>query len=458
VLGSLLAGNGYVPLNRTFPLERTKAMLDRSECCSIIVDDDSLIQLQAILQGFQRSLLVILPGAEDITALQEQWPRHCFVGVREMCEAEAWQTPATEYDSIAYLLFTSGSTGVPKGVVVAQRNVNAFVEYMVERYEISENDRFSQMFEMTFDLSAFDMFVAWERGAHLCCPSQKTLISPGKFIRDMELTVWFSVPSTVGFMKQLGMLKRNSYPSLRLSLFCGEPLPLSSASSWLGAAPNSILENLYGPTELTISCTFYRWDNLRSPGEAELGIVPIGYPFPGMNVLVTDQNFHEVPPGEEGELLMNGPQMSPGYWNDPEKISAAFVVPPGKTDTYYRTGDRVRRPTGDGPLTHLGRIDFQIKVLGHRIELGEIEAVVRNATGLDGIVAVGWPPTTSGFGGVEVFLEGPSIDSGKIRKTVASQLPEYMVPRNFHFMACLPRNSNGKFDRRAMVRALEKGR
>jgi acyl-CoA synthetase (AMP-forming)/AMP-acid ligase II len=232
---------------------------------------------------------------------------------------------------------------------------------------------------------------------------------------------------------------------------------VSSATQWLEAAPNSILENLYGPTELTISCTLYRWDPVRSPGEAELGIVPIGYPYPGMNVLVVNQNLHEVAPGEEGELLMNGPQMSLGYWNDPEKTAAAFVIPPGKTDTYYRTGDRVRRPVGDAPLTHLGRIDFQVKILGHRVELGEIEAIVRNATRLDGIVAVGWPPTPSGYGGVEVFLEGPSSDPDVMRNSVASQLPEYMVPRRFHFMDRLPRNVNGKFDRKAMLKLLEKG-
>jgi len=456
-LGSLLAGNGYVPLNRTFPLDRTRTMLERSECRSIVVDIESLPQLKAILGGFQRPLLIVIPEVEDTGALQEQWPTHRFFGSRALDPPHAWREPAISNNSIAYLLFTSGSTGVPKGVVVAQRNVISFVDYMVERYQITERDRLSQMFDMTFDLSAFDMFVSWERGAFLCCPSQKTLINPGKYVRDTQLTVWFSVPSTIAFMKQLGILKRNQYPSLRVSLFCGEPLPVSSATAWLEAAPNSILENLYGPTELTISCTLYRWDPVRSPGEAELGIVPIGYPYPGMNVLVVNQNLHEVAPGEEGELLMNGPQMSLGYWNDPEKTAAAFVIPPGKTDTYYRTGDRVRRPVGDAPLTHLGRIDFQVKILGHRVELGEIEAIVRNATRLDGIVAVGWPPTPSGYGGVEVFLEGPSSDPDVMRNSVASQLPEYMVPRRFHFMDRLPRNVNGKFDRKAMLKLLEKG-
>jgi acyl-coenzyme A synthetase/AMP-(fatty) acid ligase len=175
-----------------------------------------------------------------------------------------------------------------------------------------------------------------------------------------------------------------------------------------------------------------------------------------MNVLVADQNLNEVEPGEEGELLMNGPQMSIGYWKDPEKTAAAFVVPPGKTDVYYRTGDRVRRPIGDRPLTHLGRTDFQVKVLGHRVELGEIEATVRRISGLDGVIAVGWPVTPSGYGGIEVFIEVDAKEIDGLHNAVASALPEYMVPRRFHCMKRLPRNVNDKFDRKAMLKLLDK--
>jgi amino acid adenylation domain-containing protein len=457
VLGSLLAGHGYVPLNRTFPIERTQVMLERSACRSIVVDEGSFPQLTKLLETASSPLLVLSPDALDFTAHKQQWPQHTFLAAQELKPAQTWREPSLEIDSIAYLLFTSGSTGVPKGVAVAQRNVTAFVDYMVKRYQITESDRFSQMFDMTFDLSVFDMFVAWERGACVFCPSQKTLIKPGKFIKDSELTVWFSVPSTAVFMKQLGMLKPVQYPSLRLSLFCGEPLPISSATAWLEAAPNSTLENLYGPTELTIACTLYRWDPLLSPAESELGIVPIGYPYPDMGVLVVDDTLLEVSPGQEGELLMNGPQTSLGYWKDPVKTAAAFLVPPGKSEIYYRTGDRVRRPLGNAPLTHLGRIDSQVKIFGHRVELGEVESKVRDACGCDGVVALGWPKTDSGFGGVEVFIEGQESPVEKLRTAVARDLPEYMVPRRFHFMDRLPRNANNKYDRKAMQELLEEG-
>jgi amino acid adenylation domain-containing protein len=457
VLGSLLAGNGYVPLNRTFPIERTQIMLERSECSSIVVDEGSLPQLNKLLDAAQRSIVVLAPDLGDVSAYKKQWPRHVFLGANEFRAHDRWREPELRTDAIAYLLFTSGSTGIPKGVAVAQRNVTAFLDYMVNRYHITEQDCLSQMFDMTFDLSVFDMFVAWERGACVCCPSQKTLIKPGRFIQDAELTIWFSVPSTAVFMKQLGMLKSGQYPSLRLSLFCGEPLPISSATAWLEAAPNSVLENLYGPTELTIACTLYCWNQSTSLAESELGIVPIGYPYPDMGVLVVDDNLHEVAPGQEGELLMNGSQMSLGYWKDPVKTSAAFMIPPGKNEIYYRTGDRVRRPLGNGPLTHLGRIDSQVKIFGHRVELGEVESKVRDACGRDGVVAVGWPATASGFGGVEVFIEGKESALEKLRGAVAMELPEYMVPRRFHFMERLPRNANNKYDRKAMQKLLEEG-
>jgi amino acid adenylation domain-containing protein len=456
VLGALLSGNGYVPLNRTFPEGRSKVMLERSQARSLIVDAKSLPQLGTLLEGAGEPLLVILPDVVNTDALKAAWPAHEFIGANDLQSAAEWREPARETDSLAYLLFTSGSTGAPKGVAVAQRNVLAFIDYMVERYEVTENDRLSQMFDMTFDLSAFDMFVAWERGACVCCPSQKELIKPDSFIKNNHLTMWFSVPSTAVFMKQLGLLKAGRYPELRVSLFCGEPLPASSIQAWSEAAPNSIVENLYGPTELTIACTLYRWDAQRSPRESEMGIVPIGFAYPGMNYLVVDGELNEVGPGEEGELLMNGPQMSLGYWNDPKKTSEAFLIPPGQTEIYYRTGDRVRRPRAGGPLIHLGRIDSQIKVLGHRVELGEIEAAVRKHCGSDAVLAVGWPRTSSGYGGVEVFVEG-STENNQLREAVQAELPEYMVPRKFHFREKLPRNSNGKLDRVAIAKSLDGG-
>jgi len=456
VLGALLRGHGYVPLNRTFPADRTRFMFERSKCRALVVDAGSAGQLESVLAAVPDGVCLVLPEVEDVSGLRARWPRHRVCGSRDMVCASAGQFPkAPGGEPLAYLLFTSGSTGVPKGVLLAQRNVLSYLDFVVPRYGITENDRCSQTFDMTFDLSAHDMFVTWEKGACLCCPTQKALIQPGAFIAGSRLTTWFSVPSTAVFMKKLGMLKPNLYPGLRLSLFCGEALPVEVAKGWAEAAPNSMVENIYGPTELTIACTAYRWSAALSPSDCEQGVVPIGEPFHGMEALVVDEQLAEVEPGADGELLMTGPQLSLGYWQDPERTRKSFVPVAGKNGVYYRTGDRVRRPLPGKPLIYLGRMDNQIKILGHRVELGEVEYVIRELSGIDGVVALGWPKTPGGAGGVEVFLESEGACGPQIQEQVARRLPVYMAPRKYRFLPKFPLNSNGKYDRPALLKILE---
>ena len=455
VLGALLRGHGYVPLNRTFPPERTRLMLERSHCRSLIVDTLSEPQLEQILADVKAQLLLLFPDRRDVSALSQRWAKHIVLGADDLEPVGAWSAPEPKSGSIAYLLFTSGSTGTPKGVVVSQDNVRHYVDWTIKRYRITHEDRLSQTFDMTFDLSAHDMFVAWEQGACVCCPGQKDTIKPDRFIKNSSLTAWFSVPSTALFMKRLGLLKPAMYPGLRLSLFCGEALPMETVVQWAKAAPNSIIENIYGPTELTIACTAYRWDNLNSPPQCEQGTVPIGQPFDGMDALIVDENLHEVPPGSDGELLMTGPQLSLGYWLDKERTARAFVVPPGRDRVFYRTGDRVRRPVRGQPIVYLGRMDNQIKILGHRVELGEIEAALRQASGVDGVVALGWPVSPSGADAIEAFLQTDTIDTTGLLDAVKSRLPSYMVPRAVHTLPRFPLNANGKFDRKALPALLQ---
>jgi amino acid adenylation domain-containing protein len=455
VLGVLMAGHGYVPLNRTFPIDRTRLMLERSTCRSMIVDAGSEPQLEALLHSIASPLVIICPDRTDATELAAKFPAHRIVGANELADLEQWRPVNVAVDSIAYLLFTSGSTGQPKGVMVSHANVLHYLDCVTKRYGFTSNDRVSQTFDFTFDLSAHDMFVAWESGACLCCPTQKQLIKPGAFLNDARLTVWFSVPSTAVFMRRFGVLKPGMYPGLRLSLFCGEALPVEIVRHWGLAAPNSVIENIYGPTELTIACTAYRWDSTKSPGDCEQGIVPIGQPFDGMQALIVDEQLREVEHGRDGELLMTGPQLSLGYWQDGEKTRRAFVSIDGRDAIYYRTGDRVRQPAANKPLVYLGRLDNQIKVLGHRVELGEVETAVRQVSGLEGVVALGWPRTQSGADGIEVFLEADSFDAKALVTQLKKRLPLYMLPRNVRILPRLPLNTNGKYDRRALQVILE---
>jgi amino acid adenylation domain-containing protein len=454
VLGALMAGHGYVPLNRTFPVDRTRSMLQRSMCQSVVVDQGSEPQLSALLSGIEAPLLLLLPDRSDISEVASKFPAHRILGADDFLVAEDWHAINVPKNSIAYLLFTSGSTGQPKGVMVSHANVRHYVEYVTNRYGFNSNDRISQNFDLTFDLSAHDLFVTWGSGACLCVPTQKQMIKPGAFINDARLTAWFSVPSTAVFMRRFGELKPGMYPTLRVSLFCGEALPVEVVHDWSAAAPNSIIENIYGPTELTIACTAHRWNDQTSPPESEHGIVPIGEPFDDMESLIVDEQLREVEDGIDGELVMTGPQLSLGYWQDRKRTEEAFVSIPGKNGIYYKTGDRVRRRGPGKPLLYLGRLDNQVKILGHRVELGEVEAVVREASGIPAVVAVGWPPSESGAAGIEVFVEVDQVDAQAILVQLKSKLPAYMVPSGIRPIKRFPLNPNGKYDRKALAAML----
>ena len=452
ILGALIAGYGYVPLNRTYPVARTRAMLRRSGAAAIIVDAHSESQIDAVLESSGGPMLVLCPDRDDVRELAARLPGHSVVGAADLEPRAAAAEVEVEPGGPAYLLFTSGSTGTPKGVLVSHLSASHFVETMTERYGVSADDRFSQMFDATFDLSVFDLFVAWRAGACVCCPPERAMLNPDRFIRDSRLTVWFSVPTAAALMKRFGALAPGRYPALRWSLFCGEPLPVDVARAWAAAAPGSTLENLYGPTEATVACTAYRWIDGAAGGFVQ-GTVPIGRALPGMTTMVAGERLEALPPGTAGELLVAGPQVAGGYHGDPDATAASFVVPPGRRQLFYRTGDRVRE-AHDGTLSYLGRFDHQVKVRGYRVELGEVEAALREVPGVEGAVAVPWPLSATGAAGIVAFLTGSGLEPVAIRSRVGETLQSHAVPHAIHVLSELPRNPNGKIDRGALQELL----
>jgi amino acid adenylation domain-containing protein len=432
ILGVLLSGDGYVPLNASYPAARNREILERSGCRTIIADDGLRDTAEEVLAGMAAPARLLLADAAD----ESQPPP---------------SLPEPAVDDPAYLLFTSGSTGRPKGVLVTHANVRAFLTAVGNRYDLNETDRLSQLFDLTFDLSVFDLFAAWENGACVCCPDDRQRLEPSGFVRSAALTVWFSVPSVAMLMQRLGRLEPGTFPGLRLSLFCGEALPAELAAAWSAAAPNSVVENLYGPTEATIACTVQRWNPAAESGAN--GLVPIGRPFGETATMVVDESFLEVPAGKPGQLLLGGPQVVSGYLDDDAATAAAFSEQEG-LGRAYATGDRVFEPRPGAPLEYLGRMDSQIKVLGHRVELGEVEAAIRQEAGANA-VAVGWPQTPSGAAGIVAFVADPSIDRVALRRALGTRLPNYMMPRELRLVADLPLNANGKHDRKALLELLE---
>jgi len=465
VLGILASGRGYVPLNPRFPAERTLSMLTLSQTDVVIIGRECLAEFEALLPGIETPMKVLLVDGPAASDLPKRYPQHHFLAsdsINASVQPVPRLTPVTvNPDATAYLLFTSGSTGTPKGVPVSHSNVAAYLAYTCQRYGVNEHDRFSQMFDMTFDLSVHDLFVCWEQGACLCAVPEKVTMAPTEFIRAKELTMWFSVPSVVMFLSRYRMLQPDSLPSLRYSLFCGEALSASLAEQWQKAAPNSIVENLYGPTETTVAITNYRWKPEKSPQACVNGIVPIGWPFEGQRAAVIDPEKRLVPAGETGELCLCGSQVTRGYLNNPEKTKEQYIQIPGMGDEpWYRTGDLVRQDES-GCLHYLGRTDNQVKILGHRVELGEIDAVLRQATGSELAVAVAWPVQFGRASGIVAFVcpneEQPdhARSESQIQDACKKMLPVYMIPKKVYFIDSMPLNVNGKINRLKLAELLE---
>jgi len=453
ILASLLAGATFVPLNYNFPLQRTQAMIEQAELDAIIVDHQSYDQFLQLAD----SLPVLPPCVLLPDCLRAPLLDTMIYTQAELAELPTDHEPVTvPPEAIAYLLFTSGSTGNPKGVPISHANVAHFLKVNQARYQITPADRLSQTFDQTFDLAIFDLFMAWNHGAAVCVIQPIQLLSPFRLIEEQGITIWFSVPSVAALLRKQKLLKPNSLPNLRLSLFCGEALPKATAEAWQLAAPNSIIDNLYGPTELTIACAVYRWNSLTSPAECLNEVVPIGKLYPGLTAVVVDANDNPVPAGTEGELCVAGPQTFQGYWHNPSLTEQRFLRSKqlnGEELGYYRTGDRVVCRT-NGSMIYLGRSDQQIKVHGYRVELSEIEGALLLQPGVVAAVALGWPLENGSASGIVAFVIAPSIAVSDLQQAVQPLLPSYMLPRTIYQLETMPLNANGKIDRLALARHL----
>lgn len=461
VVGTLLSGAGYVPLNPRFPDARNATMLRASGARSLVIGSEHLGRLDALLAGLTAPVTVVVPDLVDTEALASRLAPHVIVGAAALDAASpALERPAVDPGSIGYLMFTSGSTGTPRGVGVTHQNALHHLAAMWERYGVTVEDRLSQTFDLTFDLSVFDMFVAWGRGAALYSVPATDMLAPAKFIQRTGLTIWFSVPSAAIVMKNLRLLASGAFPTLRYSLFCGERLPQSIAEAWQAAAPASIVENLYGPTEATIACTLYRWEPQRSPAQCVEGVVPIGRPYPGMTAAIVDEHLAPVPAGTKGELAVRGPQVTAGYWNDPDKTAERFVAMPwdaGPENRWYRTGD-VAFVGPEGELAFCGRADDQVKIRGFRVDLAEIEHGLRQAAGTEAVAVIPDPKDGDTVTGVLGFVAGrEGTPPAAILLEVKKLLPDYMVPRALVMVSELPLNANGKVDKRQLRRLAEEG-
>lgn len=425
VLGILSCGACYVPLNPDNPVERN---------AGIIADAGIKVLLYTEKEDKAHELSVF-PDTECRPLKNRVTPNPGKLDLVEQMHGD-----------LCYLLFTSGTTGKPKGVPIYHHNLSAFLDMMLEsgRYDFNRNDRFLQMFELTFDLSVFSFLVPLSVGASFYPLPQKEMayLEVADILETGEISVALMVPSVINYLKSY--FGEINLPKMRYSLFCGEALYHETLTGWARCVPHAKIENLYGPTEATIFCLRYEWQRGESPHPQAKGIVPIGRPMEGMDAFKINENSLD----EEGELCLSGEQVTLGYWNNPSKTAEVFgTTKNGKK--FYRTGDLCKIDEA-GNFLYLGRIDNQVKIDGHRVELEEIEFHTRVFCKDQQVVAT-LNTSEAGFHFIVLFIEGEKDLRKGLEEHLKKRLPDYMVPKEIITVSLFPLNSNGKIDRKALT-------
>lgn len=438
-LAGLHLGITVVPLNADFPPARNA----------------KIIQLAGA------DLVLYSACDEDLAAAL-----HESSGVRQLAVREdPSDLPATlpppretSMQDLSYIVFTSGSTGTPKGVPIRHRNVTEWLAYVIELFEAGPGVRISQTSDLSWDVSVWNIFVAWGSGGTVVVPSKIELLTPTQHINEQRITHWFSTPSIITLSRMLGDLAPDSMPTLRWSMFAGELLTADNALAWREAAPQSVIANVYGPTEITCTCMSYRLpDDPAQWPRVALGALPLGIPYSTVEYLVVGEDGTE---SDEGELLFRGPQRLDSYLDPADNTGRFAAFENGRLRLYdgteeltaahwYRSGDRVRMT--DGRLAFLGRVDNQVKVQGYRVELGEIEASIREHERVDEAVVV---LCTMEDGAVELaaFYTGDTGSTEQVLDFLQAQLPRYMVPRFLVGLDKFPLTTNGKIDRGGLAK------
>jgi amino acid adenylation domain-containing protein len=354
-------------------------------------------------------------------------------------------------DDPAYILYTSGSTGDPKGVIISHANVRNYIDWAVETFAIQGLDRILGTAPFHFDMSTFDIWCAVKTGATLCLADEGLTLFPEKLLRYMEAegaTIWKGISSLLLYLERSGCLAPERAPALTRILFGGELLPARSLIRWMETFPEKCFYNVYGPTEATGISLYYPLERAPgSPGER----VPIGCPCKGMKAMLVDEDLAPVPPGKVGEMWLAGPGLGGGYLNDPDRSDRSFITTcliNGLPERWFRTGDLAFR-RADGIFEFVGREDHQVKIMGYRVELGEVEQALHAIEGIREAAVVA--ADRNGIAELVAFFQTDGAgDSAYILSRLRDRLPAYMLPRRFFSLNQLPRCGRGKIDRTAL--------
>lgn len=422
IIALWLQGKTMVPLNLDQPKDRIQDILDQTGI-KIILDASEKTESHSFSGGE-------LFNSQSMTA-----------SMPLVNKAKASQS--------AYILFTSGSTGSPKGVPITHNALNAFTQAFFKLHlELSSSDRFMQMFELTFDLSLMCYVIPLSIGSSIYTVGDEGMkyMEIFKTLEDHEISVALMVPSVLAHLRPY--FDEIDLPSMRYNLFCGEALPKDITAEWKNSVPKADIFNVYGPTEATIFCM----SHLYGPdSKASNGILSIGKAMDDMSMCIVDDAGNKVANTEKGELCLAGPQLTEGYWKNPEKTGEVFLDLDGKR--YYRSGD-VAMQDEEGEFHYLGRVDQQVKIEGFRVELSEVEHWLRKVSSKAHVAAV-VQTNELGASHIIAFIEddGP-VDEQELKERLKEKLPSYMIPKKILLRKEFPLNVNGKIDRKALKASL----
>ena len=431
-VGILKTGNPYVPVDYQIPMQRLQGMLDNLIPEMIIADEE----------GIQKINQHNIKTSAKICNYEELIKESRKLDYVEKCIAETIDVDP------AYIMYTSGTTGIPKGVVISHRGIEDYANWLIDEFDISENSIFGLQSGFHFDNSVFDMYCSFFTGGKMVIIPEILFMYPSKlipYLNEKKINIIFWVPTVMISVADSGALDAEKPKYLKTIVFAGEVMPNKQLNIWRKSLPSCVYANLYGPTEITVDCLFYIVDREFSDSEP----LPIGKDCPNSKVLILKEDNTPAKTNEHGEICVLGCCVGMGYWNNLEQTQKAFVQNPLNTEyreIMYRTGDIGYR-TDEGLVMYVGRKDSQFKLRGNRIELGEIE---QNALAIQEIerACALFDETNQE---IVVFIKTRTeMNLRKFNSELKKYVPKYMLPSKLFVVDEFPYNKNSKIDRLAL--------
>lgn len=433
--GITYSGNFYTPLDITSPQARLDKIIETLQP-GIIVTTEEYLSLAKSL-GFSDEKIILIEDAVNHSVSDTQ--------ISDALSRKIDTDPL-------YVLFTSGSTGIPKGVTICHRSVIDYIEWTCRTFHFDEKVRFGNQAPFYFDNSILDIYCTLKTGATMYIIPEKLFIFPVKlmeYLNKNQINTIFWVPSALIYVANSKVLSKILPEFVTKILFCGEVMPNKQLNIWRRAIPAALYANLYGPTEITDVCAYFIVDRDMEDDEP----LPIGYPCANTDIIVLNEKNEEVSGSEIGELCVRGTSLSLGYYNNPEKTREAFIQNPLNQrypEIIYRTGDLVKYNERH-ELIYLCRRDFQIKHMGHRIEIGEIETAVLSLHDMDNGCILYDDQSQK----IVLFYQSDTMDDAAVLLGLRDMLPKYMLPNKLVKLDLMPMNGNGKIDRVKLKESLK---